>query len=198
MVDVSTVWTGPAFKYLWSTTVAFGAALDLDRSFDEFVARRSAGLLRSAYLLCGDRGGAEDLLQDVLVRTARRWPAARAAPDGYAYRVLLNLLHDRHRASLRRVMEQPLDDRTGIVGDHADFVGERDAIVRAVRLLPGRQREVVVLRFFADLSVSETAAAIGASQGSVKTHTSRALARLREVLATNTSADPRPEVRRAQ
>src|ERR1700729_4236006 len=158
MVDVSTVWTGPAFKYLWSTTVAFGAALDLDRSFDEFVARRSAG----------------------------RWPAARAAPDGYAYRVLLNLLHDRHRASLRRVMEQPLDDRTGIVGvvgDHADFVGERDAIVRAVRLLPGRQREVVVLRFFADLSVSETAAAIGASQGSVKTHTSRALARLREVLA---------------
>lgn len=178
-----------------------GAALDLDRSFDEFVARRSARLVRSAYLLTGDRGEAEDLLQDVLVRTARRWPAARASPEAYAYRVLVNLLHDRQRASSRRVMLLPLHDRSGadgVVGDHAGLVAERDAIVRAVRRLPGRQREVVVLRFFADLSVRETAAAVGVSQGSVKTHTSRALARLREVLATNTSADPRPEVPRAQ
>ena len=60
---------------------------------------------------------------------------------------------------------------------------ERDAMIRAVKLLAPRQREVVVLRFFADLSVAETAAVIGSSQGSVKTHTSRALARLREVLA---------------
>jgi RNA polymerase sigma-70 factor (sigma-E family) len=143
-------------------------------------------LLRSAYLLTGDRADAEDLLQLTLVRTARRWEAAREAPEAYTHRVLMNLLHDRRRGMSRRVTEQPFDDHTAALrtaGDHAAAVDERDAIIRAVKLLPPRQREVVVLRFYADLSVSETAAAISASQGSVKTHTSRALARLREALA---------------
>ena len=72
--------------------------------------------------------------------------------------------------------------------DHAERVIDHDVIIRAVKLLARRQREVVVLRFFADLSVSETAAAIGSSQGSVKTHTSRALASLREVLADDPHA----------
>jgi len=75
------------------------------------------------------------------------------------------------------------------VVDHAERVIDHDAIIRAVKLLAPRQREVVVLRFFADLSVSETAAAIGSSRGSVKTHTSRALARLREVLADDPQAE---------
>lgn len=160
--------------------------MELDPSFDEFVSRRSPGLLRSAYLLAGDRAEAEDLIQLTLVRTARRWQAAREAPDAYAYRVLLNLLHDRRRSVGRRVRELPLDGRAAefrAAPDHADAVSERDAIIRALKLLAPRQREVVVLRFFADLSVAETAAAIGASQRSVKTHTSRALARLRELLA---------------
>jgi RNA polymerase sigma-70 factor (sigma-E family) len=160
--------------------------LDLDPSFDEFVSRASTRLVRSAYLLTGDRAHAEDLLQVTLVRTARRWPQAREAPDAYAHRVLINLLHDRRRRLSRRVIERPLgehDSARRSVADHAQAVVDHDAIIRAVRLLAPRQREVVVLRFFADLSVSETAAAIGSSQGSVKTHTSRALARLREVLA---------------
>jgi RNA polymerase sigma factor (sigma-70 family) len=99
--------------------------------------------------------------------------------------VLINLLHDRHRRLTRRVSEQPLDDYQKALRpspDHAQAVIDRDAIVRAVKLLAPRQREVIVLRFFADLSVSETATAIGASPGSVKTHTSRALTRLREML----------------
>jgi RNA polymerase sigma-70 factor (sigma-E family) len=160
--------------------------LDLDPSFDEFVSRGSARLLRSAYLLTGDRAHAEDLLQVALVRTARRWEQARAAPAAYAHRVLINLVHDRHRRLARRVVEQPLDDRNAAerpVVDHAEPVIDHDAIIRAVKLLAPRQREVVVLRFFADLSVSETAEAIGSSPGSVKTHASRALARLRELLA---------------
>ena len=163
-----------------------GRSLELDASFDEFVSRGSARLLRSAYLLTGDRAHAEDLLQITLVRTARRWERARKAPHAYAYRVLINLLHDRRRRETRRVVERPLgdyDDAQRSVADHADAVVDRDAIVRAVRLLAPRQREIVVLRFFADLSVSETAAAVGSSQGSVKTHTSRALGRLRELLA---------------
>jgi RNA polymerase sigma factor (sigma-70 family) len=137
-------------------------------------------------LLTGDRGHAEDLLQVALVRTARNWERARDAPAAYAYRVLINLMHDRHRRLARRAIEQPLHEQDGaarLVVDHAEPVIDHDAIIRAVKLLAPRQREVVVLRFFADLSVSETAEAIGSSQGSVKTHTSRALARLRELLA---------------
>jgi RNA polymerase sigma factor (sigma-70 family) len=136
--------------------------------------------------MTGDRGYAEDLLQVALVRTARHWEQARVAPAAYAYRVLINLMHDRRRHESRRVAERPLDDDDGAglrVVDDAESVIDRDAIIRAVKLLAPRQREVVVLRFFADLSVSETAEAIGSSPGSVKTHTSRALARLRELLA---------------
>jgi RNA polymerase sigma-70 factor (sigma-E family) len=168
-----------------------GRSLGLDPSFDEFVSRGSTRLLRTAYLLTGDRGDAEDLLQATLVRTARRWEHARHAPNAYAHRVLINLLHDRHRRLTRRVIERPLGDHQDVrrpVADHAEAVADRDAIIRAVKLLPARQQEVVALRFFADLSVSETAAAIGSSQGSVKTHTSRALARLRDVLAGDPQA----------
>lgn len=168
-----------------------GRSLELDPSFDEFVSSGSARLLRSAYLLTRDRGEAEDLLQVALLRTARHWERAREAPAAYAHRVLINLVNDRHRRLSRRVIEQPLDDRHATarpVVDHAEPVADHDAIIRAVNLLAPRQREVVVLRFFADLSVSETAGAIGSSAGSVKTHTSRALERLRELLADDPEA----------
>jgi RNA polymerase sigma-70 factor (sigma-E family) len=173
--------------------------LNLDPSFDEFVLRGSARLVRGAYLLTGDRSQAEDLLQTVLVRVARRWEQARDSPDAYAHQVLVNLVRDRHRRLRRRVTERPLDEHAAAFSaavDHAQGVVDHDAIIGAVMVLAPRQREVVVLRFFADLSVSETATAIGASQGSVKTHTSRALARLRELLAedSETLSDQTTEV----
>ena len=159
-------------------------AVELDPSFTKFVTSGSARLLRSAYLLTGDRDDSEDLLQMTLVRTARRWDAARTSPHAYAHRVLVNLLHDRRRTLSRRVRQEWLDavdDRLPSVTDGAQARVDRLAILGAIRGLPARQREVVVLRFFADLSVSETAAAIGASEGTVKTHTSRALTHLRAV-----------------
>jgi RNA polymerase sigma-70 factor (sigma-E family) len=155
-----------------------------DGSFDQFALQSSTRLLRTAFLLTGDRGAAEDLLQAALVRTARRWKVASESPDAYAYQVLTNLARDRHRRAERRVSEQPLADGAGAtVVDHAHRVVERDAVLAAVKLLSARQREVVVLRFYAGLSVAETASAIGSSQGSVKTHGSRAFARLRELLS---------------
>jgi RNA polymerase sigma-70 factor (sigma-E family) len=159
--------------------------MELDRSFDEFVASRSTRLLRSAYLLTGDRDQAEDLLQIALTRTAGRWDVARRSPHAYAHRVLINLLHDRRRHLSRRVTERPLGEFTEErrpVPDGTEEQIDRVTIIAAVRRLPQRQREVVVLRFFADLSVPETAAAIGSSEGTVKTHTSRALAALRTAL----------------
>ncbi|MGI8559664.1 MAG: sigma-70 family RNA polymerase sigma factor [Solirubrobacteraceae bacterium] len=119
------------------------------------------------------------------MRTGLRWEAARNSPHAYAHRVLVNLLHDRRRHLSRRVHERPLDaldDRLARVAHTAQGLVDRVSIIDAVRGLPLRQREVVVLRFFAELSVSETAAAIGSSEGTVKTHTSRALLALRRAL----------------
>jgi len=156
-----------------------------DASFERFVKGRSTALLRLAYLLTGDRGHAEDLVQTTLLRTARRWPAAQEQPEAFARRVLVNLSRDRWRQLRRRIAEDLTADPeavAGVVGDPADRALDRQALMLALRQLPRRQRETVVLRFFADLSVAETAAALGCSQGAVKAYTNRALARLREVL----------------
>jgi RNA polymerase sigma-70 factor (sigma-E family) len=157
-----------------------------DRSrgeFEAFARRAAPSLLRSAFLLCGDRGHAEDLLQVTLWRTAQRWVLAREAPEAYAYRVLVNLSRDRRRGQRRRVSEWlGSDDRVAVEVDHGERFAQRDVMGRAVRRLPDRQREVIVLRFFLDLSIAQTAAALGSSEGTVKSHTARALARMREVL----------------
>lgn len=157
----------------------------LDPGFEQFVLDRSAALLRTAFLLVGDRGDAEDLLQTALLRTALRWRKAQEYPEAYVRQVLVNLARDRWRRSRRRVAEQPLDDVPSAPAahrDHADAIADREMIQRALAVLPWRQREVVVLRFFEDLSVADTAAVMRTSEGTVKSYTSRALTRLRELL----------------
>jgi RNA polymerase sigma-70 factor (sigma-E family) len=154
------------------------------RAFDEFVAASADRLVRTAYLLCGDRGHAEDLVQTALLRTARRWRTARSQPEAYARRVVVNLAKDRWRDLARRPAEAPMDgaeDRAGQIKVY-DGVLDRDELLRAARQLPPGQRAVLVLRFFDDLSVDETAATLGCSTGTVKSQTSRALDRLRAAL----------------
>jgi RNA polymerase sigma-70 factor (sigma-E family) len=153
-----------------------------DEEFEQFVAHSGATLLRSAYLLSGDHAQAEDLLQLTLLRVARRWHAARRSPDAYARRVLINASRDAWRRAGRRVEERPFAD-VPVEGDLSERVAVRDAVIAALRQLPLRQREVLVFRFYSDLSVAETAAAIGASEGTIKSYTSRALARMRVLLA---------------
>jgi RNA polymerase sigma-70 factor (sigma-E family) len=160
----------------------------VDTEFDDFVEAQSTRLLRTAYLLTGDRGHAEDLLQTALLRTLRRWSQAREAPTEYTRRVLVNLSRDRVRLLSRRPRESPLPaDPDALRGHRPDRaveqLGERHRVARALAALPTRQRQVVVLRFFEDLTVTQTAALLGASEGTVKSYTSRALARLRELLA---------------
>lgn len=169
----------------------------MDRLFDEFVHARSTALLRSAFLLCGDRFEAEDLLQTALVRVAAHWDRAQLAPDAYAYRVLVNLARDRYRRAQRRpaALSLAADEAPARAVDPTGAIEERDALARALAKLPARQREAVTLRFLADLSVEQTAVAMGTSTGAVKTHTSRALERLRSVL-TDPAPDP-AEARRA-
>lgn len=157
--------------------------MQLGDDFDDFVRVASPGLLRTAYLLSGDRGHAEDLLQTALLRTARRWPAASREPTAYARRVLVNLSKDRWRSRGRRPVEH------GVVGLEPGYEAAdaeivlRHTLVPLVLSLPARQRAVLALRFFDDLSVEETADALGCSAGTVKSQTHDALNRLRALLA---------------
>lgn len=181
-----------------ATDVAGGGVLlgmRMGQDFEDFVRERSPTLLRTAYALVGDRGHAEDLLQLALLRTARRWSAARDAPDAYARKVLVNLCRDRVRWLRRRPRETLLADGTdllpGIADGLADQVGQRRLVIQALMGLPAGQRHVVVLRFLEDLPVAETADLLGISQGTVKSYTSRALANLRVILDDLAAAEGR-------
>ncbi|MGQ0840455.1 SigE family RNA polymerase sigma factor [Actinokineospora sp.] len=159
-------------------------AIEPNDEFAEFVAHRSTALLRTAYLLCGgDRGAAEDLLQDVLERTYRRRKRVRGRLEPYVRAALANASANRWRHRSRRVAESPLDQAAepGVHGPEGDVL-DRDQLARALGLLPARMRAVLVLRFFDDLSEAETAAALGCSTGTVKSQTSRGLDRLRALL----------------
>ncbi len=156
----------------------------LGTDFDEFVTARSGALLRTAVLLLGDRDEAEDLLQTAFLRVARHWSRALDNPDAYTRRVLVNLAHD-HARRRRRHPESPAPEleRLSTAQPAAESTIEtRGELLSALRALPERQRATVVLRFWEDLSVAETASLLGCSEGTVKSTTSKALARLRHVL----------------
>ncbi|MFG2102529.1 SigE family RNA polymerase sigma factor [Micromonospora echinaurantiaca] len=159
--------------------------------FDDFVRSRSVALLRVAYLLTGDRHTAEDLLQEVLEQVYVRWPRVRVSPEAYARRALVNRSINRWRWRARRP-EQALGDNDGVARDHADDIALRQAVVAALRTLPPRQRAAVVLRYLEDLSVADVAATLRCSEGAVKSHASRGLARLREALAGSSLVLPFP------
>jgi RNA polymerase sigma-70 factor (sigma-E family) len=146
--------------------------------FAEFVAARSPALLRTAYLLTGDWASGEDLLQATLEQCWRRWSRLSGNPEAYVRQAMLRtFLSWRRRRWTGEVPTQELpevgvDDATGVVDD-------RDRVWQALLRLPRRQRAVVVLRYFDDLSESETAHALGISVGTVKSQASKALASLR-------------------
>jgi RNA polymerase sigma-70 factor, ECF subfamily len=156
---------------------------DLEEEFREFVAARSFALLRTAYLLCGDWSTAEDLLQTALTKTYLAWKRLGEieAVEPYARRVLVNTATSwwRRRWHGERPTEV-LPERA--VPDRIDEHVERDALWRHVRALPARQRAVLVLRFYEDLSETQTAALLNISTGTVKSQTFRALNTLRRRL----------------
>jgi RNA polymerase sigma-70 factor (sigma-E family) len=156
-----------------------------EAEFHDFVVARWPRLVRTAYLLTGDRHHAEDLAQSALTRAYQGWARVRAAdnPDAYLHRILVRCNASRFRR--RRVAEhltdtEPLADLAERAHpDVAEQIAQRRALVAALQDLPRRQRAIVVLRFWSDLSERETAEAAGCSVGSVKSQTHRALAKLR-------------------
>jgi RNA polymerase sigma-70 factor (sigma-E family) len=154
-----------------------------DAEFDTFVGARMSSLVRFAYALTGDLGHAEDLVQTALMRVYVR--ARKAAPDDperYVRRVVINANFSRFR---RRRVPEALVELTPEVAspDRPEATAEQaDTIRRLLALLPPRQRTVLALRFSADLGEAETAALMGISVGTVKSLTSRGLARLRSTV----------------
>ena len=154
--------------------------------FDEFVAGNLEQLLKTAYLITWDGGEAEDLVKECLFKVARRWPRVRgmAQPRAYARRSLVNLALDAAGGRARRSGE--LDGAPAVTDEPARdlLVGleTRAELLDALERLTPRQRAVLVLSYFNDLTEAQTADVLGCSPGTVKSSASRGLARLREVL----------------
>ena len=146
--------------------------------FAEFAQARSAALLRAAWLLTGDGGRAEDLLQTVLAQAWRDWRRVSrdGNPEAYIRRMLYTTYLSWWRRRWRGEIPSAAPPETAAPSDQAEL---RLTVRAALARLSPRQRAVVALRFFEDLSVAETAALLGCTEGTVKTQTSRALAALR-------------------
>jgi RNA polymerase sigma-70 factor (sigma-E family) len=149
--------------------------------FDDYVRANGAGLLRFAYLLCGDAHRAEDFVQEALVRCHRRWARIErdCGPDAYVRKAILRqYLSWRRRRSagervVARVRDHPADP------DATQRVVDQDALLRVLARLPRRQRAVLVLRFYEDLPDDRIAEALGCSRATVRVHARRGMEWLR-------------------
>jgi RNA polymerase sigma-70 factor (sigma-E family) len=160
-----------------------------EQAFAEYFVARQQAVRRTAYLLCGDWHRADDLAQTAFVALHRHWRKVRdkGALDAYVRRTLVRAVIDESRRPWRR--ERPVEDMAtlpvGPVGtspDTGERVATKEALLEGLRRVPPRQRAVLVLRFLEGLDVSGVAEALGCSEGTVKSQTSRGLDALRGAL----------------
>ena len=159
-----------------------------EATFDDFVAARSRALLRTAYLLTHDHALAEDLLQTSLAKAWFAWKRIDGNPEPYVRRILVNTYASWWRRKWNG--EHPTEE----LPEHAteETGAEPTDLWRAMERLPRRQRAVVVLRYFEDLTEVQTAALLGCSVGTVKSQCSKALAKLRiDPALAEAEGDPR-------
>jgi RNA polymerase sigma-70 factor (sigma-E family) len=165
----------------------------VEQDFRDFVAARSAALQRTAYLLVGDWGLAEDLVQTALIKTYLAWRRLDgAAIEPYARTVLVHTASRRWRRRWRGERPAAVLPERAVV-DGVDAWVERDRVWGLILGLPARQRAVLVLHFYEDLTEAQTARLLGVSVGTVKSHTARALSTLRQRLSGSISTDPAAE-----
>ncbi|MGD9954862.1 MAG: SigE family RNA polymerase sigma factor [Candidatus Nanopelagicales bacterium] len=158
--------------------------------FEQYVAARRTSLRRTAYLLCGDWDRAEDVVQDALARLYVHWRRASRAGsvDAYARRTMVIAFLAVGRRPWRRVRStDAVPDRA--YADPTTTADDREALLQALAQLGPSQRAIVVLRYWDDLSVEETAAMLGTSTGNVKSQAARGLAHLRTVLRNGVEVD---------
>ncbi|GAB2689362.1 SigE family RNA polymerase sigma factor [Thalassiella azotivora] len=162
----------------------------MDDEFVAFADGTRAHLMHTAWLLTGDRHTAEDLVQEALVRTYVRWSRVRRGEElAYTRRILTNLSVDGWRRRRREHLPGDVPEAAASSGG-VPTVDARDEVVRALASLTPRERSVVVLRYYADLTEQQVAADLGVSVGTVKSTASRALARLRQDGSTAGATGP--------
>lgn len=152
-----------------------------DAEFSAWMTARQPALLRTAYLLTGNHHTAEDLVQTTLAKVYLSWDKVqrREVIDGYARRILVNENNSQWRRAWkkREVTSDEIPDRAPVSDTYDE--GHSQALWEFVQTLPKKQRAVVVLRYYEELSEAETAEVLGISVGTVKSQASRALATLR-------------------
>ena len=149
--------------------------------YREYVAARLGALRRTAYLICHDWHLADDLVSITLGKLYRSWGRARQVErlDAYVHRILVNVWQDELRRTARRGAAHGLDDLWAATP--GPDVVERLTQLELLRRLPPRLRAAVVLRYYDDLSIQETAAALGCTEGTIKSLSSRGLRTLRDL-----------------
>jgi len=157
---------------------------DSEAEYVAYVTARLPALRRAAFLLCGgdvDRG--DDIVQLTITRLYQRWRQASRADnlDAYVHRMLVHTFADEKRRAWSRVRLLPESAADAAI-EPQTAVDDRGALVAALRILPPRQRAVLVLRFLLDRPVEEVAEILGCSEGTVKSQTSRGLSILRSQL----------------
>lgn len=148
-------------------------------SFDEFVGARASHLLRVAYLLTRDWQAAEDVLQTALMQAWSAWSRINDEPEPYVRKIIVNAYTSSWRRKWRGEVAHAAVPETVALGTHADELAERDLVWEAIGRLRRRQRAVVVLRYFEDLSETQVAELLGVTVGTVKSQAAKALRHLR-------------------
>lgn len=160
--------------------------------FAEFASTRSPALFRAAYLMVGERGLAEDLLQEALTKTYVAWPRLRDVgnAEAYARKAITTTAISwwRRKSWKAEVPRDDLPDRAAAEPDGS--VDERDWVWTELQLLAPRQRAALVLRYYEDLSEAQTAETMGCSVGTVKSQVSDGLKRLRSRLGPDAISNP--------
>ena len=158
---------------------------DLEAEFTAYVEARRPALVRTAYLLCGDAHLAEDLVQAALIKAVGHWRRIGDNPEPWLRRVMVNDHISRWRRHRGR------EQLTDVLPESRGTDPERDlGLLAALRALPPRQRAVIVLRYYEDLTERETADALGVALGTVKSQHADALRRLRDLVPDLVLGEP--------
>lgn len=156
-----------------------------DEEFRHFAKAHLPVLLRGAYLLLRDIDLAEDVVQATMLRVFRHWREARESPEAYSRKALINICRDHWRRQHRlppEVLGEDVDHIEEEVPPFSHRLAEREAMIAALDRLPDLQREVLVLRYYFDFSVTQAAEMLDLPEGTVKSATHRGLGELRALL----------------
>ncbi len=163
-------------------------------TFEQFAATRLDAVVRFATVLTNDRGLAEDVVQEVLIRAHRRWTQIESLdqPEAYVRRMIVNEFYS-WRRKWARIAPRPSTELDGPIDDHANTIAERRTLLAEIAKLPAKQRAVLVLRYYEGLADAEIATTLGCAETTVRGYAFRALKTLRIELIPRGNAATRPK-----